>query len=127
MKRDKPSVRGWRRRMLSFRFAGKGLLLLMRSQPNFRFHLLAAAGVIGAGFYFHVERWEWVALLLTISSVLVAEALNSALEFLTDLVSPQYHPLAGKAKDAAAAAVLIAALLAMGVGLVIFIPYLWPA
>lgn len=125
MKQGKPSVRGWRRRVLSFHFAGKGLVLLIRSQPNFRFHLLAAAGVIGAGLYFRVEAWEWVALLLSISSVLVAEALNSALEFLTDLVSPEYNPLAGKAKDAAAGAVLIAALLAVGVGLVVFLPYLW--
>lgn len=101
--------------------------MLIRSQPNFRFHLLAAAGVVGAGLYFRIQAWEWAVLLLTISSVLVAEALNSALEFLTDLVSPEYHPTAGKVKDAAAGAVLIAAMLAVGIGLLVFLPYLWPA
>jgi diacylglycerol kinase len=67
---------------------------------------------------------EWVALVICIVLVLALEAVNTALEYLTDLVSPEYHPLAGKAKDVAAAAVLIAAIGAVWVGILIFMPYL---
>ena len=68
---------------------------------------------------------EWVAISICIALVLALEALNTALEYLTDLVSPEYHPLAGKAKDAAAAAVLLVALGAIVVGLIVFIPHLF--
>lgn len=78
--------------------------------------------VIGAGFYFDISSMEWVALVLCIALVFAMEAVNTALEYLTDLVSPGFHPLAGKAKDAAAAAVLLAAAGAVVVGLVIFLP-----
>jgi diacylglycerol kinase (ATP) len=65
---------------------------------------------------------EWVAICMAMSLVWITEAFNTALEFLTDLCSPEYHPLAGKAKDVAAAAVLIAALFALATGLIVFIP-----
>jgi diacylglycerol kinase len=111
-----------RRRADSFRFAFQGLADLLRSQPNARIHLGIALLALGAGFYFGLSRLEWVAIVLCITIVFALEAANTALEYLTDLVSPQYHPLAGKAKDAAAAAVLLAAAGAVAVGGIIFGP-----
>ncbi len=106
----------------SFRYAFHGLADLLRSQPNARIHLAMTIAVVLAGFYFSISRIEWVALVLCIALVFALEAVNTALEYLTDLVSPDFHPLAGKAKDAAAAAVLLAAAGAIVVGLIIFLP-----
>lgn len=110
------------KRANSFRYAFQGLADLLRSQPNARIHLAMTIAVIGAGFYFDISSMEWVALVLCIALVFAMEAVNTALEYLTDLVSPGFHPLAGKAKDAAAAAVLLAAAGAVVVGLIIFLP-----
>jgi len=86
--------------------------------------VLAAATLltIGAGLLFSLAAPEWCAVILAIALVWAAEGLNTALERLTDLVSPQFHPLAGKAKDIAAGAVLLAAIGAFCVGLVVFLP-----
>jgi len=73
--------------------------------------------------FFDVERWERVILFACITLVLAAEAFNTAIEFLTDLVSPDFHPLAKKTKDTAAAAVLICAIGAAIIGLIVFLPY----
>ena len=84
--------------------------------------LAAAALAVLAGLFFDISALEWVAVSLCIALVLALEALNTALEYLTDLVSPEHHPLAGKAKDAAAAAVLIGAAGAAITGFIIFLP-----
>ncbi len=114
-----------RKRISSFRYAFRGLSDLFRRQPNARIHLLAAVSVVALGIYCQISRMEWIALSICISLVLALEALNTALEYLTDLISPEFHPLAGKAKDVAAAAVLLAAAGAVVVGLLIFIPRLY--
>lgn len=111
-----------RRRIDSFRFAFQGLADLFRTQTNARIHLAAALLVLFLGVWLEVSRLEWLALTLSITLVLALEAVNTALEYLTDLVSPGQHPLAGKAKDVAAAAVLVAALGAAAVGGLIFLP-----
>ncbi len=113
-----------RKRLRSFGYAFRGIALLLLTQPNARIHLIATVGVILAGSYFKVTVTEWIALVLAMSLVWVAEALNTALEFLTDLVSPGHHDLAGKAKDIAAGAVLLAAVSAAVTGGIIFLPYL---
>ena len=113
-----------KKRLLGFRYAFRGIALLFATQANARIHLVAAFTVFAAGLFFQVSRTEWILLALSICLVLMAEALNTALEFLTDLVSPGYHELAGKAKDTAAGAVLICALGAAGVGIAIFAPRL---
>ncbi|MCB0637300.1 MAG: diacylglycerol kinase family protein [Lewinella sp.] len=110
------------RRIKSFGYAGKGLYTLFRTQPNAWIHLTAVAVVSGAGWWLGIERWEWIILVLCYTLVLMAEAFNTALEFLTDLASPEAHPLAGKTKDVAAAGVLIAALGAVVVAAFIFGP-----
>lgn len=111
-----------RKRVRSLKFAGQGLADLIRSQPNARIHLAAGIAVITAGYYYRISGTEWLAVILCISLVFAMEAINTALEYLTDLVSPEHHPLAGKAKDVAAAAVLISAIGAVIVALFVFGP-----
>lgn len=109
-----------RARIRSFGYALKGIRQVVASQPNARIHIAAAVAALGMGAYFGIERWEWCVVILCIGLVLAAEAFNTALEHLTDLVSPEHHPLAGKAKDAAAAAVLFCALAAAAAGVAVF-------
>lgn len=111
-------------RWRSFGYAFKGVATLFRTQAHAWLHLLAAILVITAGLYFGIKRWEWAILTGCITLVIAAEALNTAIEFLTDLVAPDYHPLAGKAKDTAAAAVLLCAIGAAVIGIIVFWPYL---
>jgi diacylglycerol kinase len=111
-----------KKRIASFRYAFNGIALLVKTQANARIHLLAAALVIVAAWYLEVSALEWAMLALTIGAVLAAEGFNTALEFLTDLVSPDYHELAGKTKDVAAGVVLITAFAAIAVAACIFGP-----
>ncbi len=113
-----------RQRWKSFGYAFKGIATLFRTQAHAWIHLLAAAVVLTAAVFFGLNKWEIVVLIACITLVLAAEAFNTAVEFLTDLVSPDIHPLAGKAKDTAAAAVLICAIGAALIGLLIFWPYI---
>lgn len=108
-----------------FRFAALGLAHLWRDQVNFRFHLGAAVLVVGLGIGLGIARADWLALAAAIGLVLVAEAMNSALEYLADASAPDWRPLVGKAKDTAAAGVLLAALTAAAIGLVVFVPPLF--
>jgi diacylglycerol kinase len=114
-----------KKRLNSFRYAFAGIADLVGSQPNAKIHLLAAVVVVCAGFYLEIDRMEWCLVALAIAFVLAAEAFNTALEHLTDLVSPSHHPLAGRAKDVAAAAVLLAAIGAATVGVLVFLPKIW--
>ncbi len=109
-------------RLRSFKYAFKGIASLWRWQPNMRVHLSLALIALLLGVYFSLSMAEWCFIALAIALVLAAEALNSALEYLTDLISPGQHELAGRAKDAAAAGVLFAAIGAAAVGIVIFLP-----
>lgn len=111
-----------RKRLLSFTFAFKGIKYLVKTQHNFRIHIVAAIGVIIAGFYFDISTIEWILICLTIGGVLTAEALNSAIELIVDKISPEFNKTAGLIKDVAAGAVLIFALVAAITGALIFIP-----
>lgn len=117
------AMSGLRKRLKSFRYAGRGLLLLTR-EPNARIHLVAATLVVATGLALGIRAADWAILTLCIGLVLAAEGLNTALERLVDLASPDWHPLARDAKDLAAGAVLITAVAAAIVGLLIFAPYL---
>lgn len=110
------------KRAASFLYALNGLKDLFRSQPNARIHLVATALVMWAGWYFKIERFEWIAVGICVLVVLALEAVNTAIEYLTDLISPEIQPLAGKAKDVAAAAVLLAAVGSVGIAAMIFLP-----
>jgi diacylglycerol kinase len=106
----------------SFRYAFQGIGDLFRTQPNSQVHALVSLLVIAAGFFFKIDRTEWLIIVVCIVLVISLEAMNTAIVYLTDLVSPDYHPLAGRTKDVAAGAVLIAAMGTIIVGLLIFLP-----
>jgi diacylglycerol kinase (ATP) len=93
------------------------------SQHNAWVHAAATLLVVAGGLTLDVSRVEWMLLILAMVSVWTAEALNTALEFLCDVASPDFHPLVEKAKDVAAGAVLICALGAAIVGALVFCPY----
>ncbi|WP_029275753.1 diacylglycerol kinase family protein [Pedobacter borealis] len=112
-------------RIRSFKYAFNGLKLFFVNDHNGRVHLFAAIIAIGLSFYLKISNLEWIAILSVISAVFVAEILNSALEKLADVVSPDYHPKIKVIKDLAAAAVLVAAFLSVVVGAIIFIPKLF--
>jgi diacylglycerol kinase len=111
-------------RLRSFGHAFRGLRTLLIEQHNARIHLAATLVVLVAGFYFEVSRGDWLVLLLTIALVWLGEALNSALEYLCDAAVPERHPLIGKAKDVAAAGVLLCATIAVMIAALVFLPYL---
>jgi len=111
-----------KKRIDSFRFAFKGLADLFISQPNARIHGIVAVIALILGGILGLSKIEWCLIILSIFAVLSAEAFNTALEYLTDLVSPEYHILAGKTKDVAAAGVLLTAIGAFIIGVVIYAP-----
>ena len=96
---------------------------MIASQHNAWIHAAATIVVVAAGFYFHLTRSDWCWIILAMISVWTAEALNTAFEFLTDVASPAFHPLAAKAKDVAAGAVLISAIGSVFLGIIIFGPH----
>ena len=106
----------------SLLYACRGLRIHLATQPNARLHLMATVAVCAAGFWWKIAALEWCALVAAIGLVWTAEALNTALEFYTDLASPGFHPLAGKAKDVAAGAVLAASVTSATIGAIIFVP-----
>jgi diacylglycerol kinase len=108
-------------RIRSFGYAIKGIVTLIGTQPHARLHLLATVIVTGAGICFHLRRWEWVAILLCIGMVWMAEALNTAIEFLADEVTLERRDRIGKAKDVAAGGVLIVAIISVAVAALVFL------
>src|SRR6195256_1336032 len=110
-------------RIRSFKCAFRGLWVMIASQHNAGIHAAATIVVVIVSFYFHLSRAEWCWIILAVISVWTAEALNTAFEFLTDVASPEFHPLAEKAKDVAAGAVLITAIGSVLIGMVIFGPH----
>lgn len=111
-----------KKRLKSFKFAFNGIYMLIKHEHNAWIHCFAAICVISAGFHYGISSHEWVAVIFAIGSVLAAEAVNSSIEALADLVSPQYNEAIKKTKDMAAGAVLIIAIAAAAVGLIIFVP-----
>ena len=109
----------------SFGYAFKGIARTIRTERNMQIHCCAAVLVVLFGALLHISRTEWMICLLLFGLVMGLELVNTAIEAVVDLVSPEKHPLAEKAKDAAAGAVLAAAIMAAVIGLGIFIPKLW--
>ncbi len=109
-------------RFKSFYFAFQGLKVFFKTQHNSWIHAVAALVVIFLGFILKVDITEWCWLVTVISMVFITELLNTAIEFLCDFVSPGIHPQIKKIKDISAAAVLIAAIAAVVVGVIIFLP-----
>lgn len=117
------SIKG--KRALSFKYAFEGLVTAFKDQPNLKLHFIAAGAVIFLGFFLGITEFEWLALTLTIGFVIALELTNTAIEEVVDSFTDQVHPAAKKAKDVAAAAVLVGAITAFIVGVIIFLPYLY--
>ncbi len=111
-----------RDRLRSFTFAFSGLKILLKTQHNSWIHLALTGVVLAACVLLRISPIEWCLLTLAMASVWITETLNTAIEFLTDLASPEFHPIAGQVKDLAAAAVLISAIGAAIVGVIVFLP-----
>lgn len=110
-------------RIRSFRHAIDGIALMLRSQHNAWLHAIASITVLIFGMLCHLKARGFCWLVIAIMAVWTAEALNTALEFLADVASPEFHPLAKKAKDVAAGAVLISAAGSVVIALLIFGPH----
>ncbi len=109
-------------RISSFKYALQGLAYLLKTQTNAQIHVFATFCVAIVGCFSHISTIEWCILAGMIGLVISMETMNTALETIVDLVSPEHNRLAGIAKDVAAAAVLVAAMAAVVVGLLIFVP-----
>jgi len=120
-----PSPRRARNFWQNLGFAINGVTYTFRSQRNARIHAIIAGVVIIFGLALGINRVEWAVVACLIALVIALEVLNTAIEALVDLVSPAFHPRAKIAKDTAAAAVLLAALGSVAVGMIIFLPRLW--
>lgn len=114
-----------RKMIRSFSYAFEGIVALFRYENNARFHLIAAFGVVLLGIVLGLERFEWALVAIVIGAVWAAEAFNTAIEKLCDLVSPDYHPQIKAAKDLAAAGVMITSVVAVVVGAIVFGGKLW--
>lgn len=108
--------------LISLSHAFRGLRSAFQSERNLRIHIVCLFAVMAAGMALQVSIGEWVALALVCGLVITSELINTAIETVVDLASPDRDPLAGRAKDVSAAAVLIAAIAAILVGLLIFTP-----
>lgn len=111
-------------RIQSFKYAFSGLSLMLKSQHNAWLHAVATFCVVILGLVCGLSSGEWCWLVLAIMAVWTAEALNTALEFLADVTSPEFHPLIKKAKDVAAGAVLLSALGSVIIALLVLGPRL---
>jgi len=112
-------------RIQAFGYAFRGWWYVIRTQRNAWIHALVTSAVIFLAAWLELPARDWAVLFVTIALVWTAEFLNSALEAVVDLASPQHHPLAKVGKDVGAAAVLIAALTSILVGLLLLGPPLW--
>lgn len=112
----------FRKRIKSFKFAFNGIRLLITKEHNAWIHCFATACVLIAGALLGLSRMEWVAVVIVIGAVFAAEAVNSSIEALADLVSPEYNEAIKRTKDLAAGAVLLIAIAAAITGSIIFIP-----
>ena len=106
----------------SFQHAFAGMWFAVRTQRNARIHATIAILVVFLGLFLELELVQWAIIVLTTGFVFVSELFNTAIESVIDLVTEEYHPLAKQAKDVAAAAVLISAIVAVAVGILILGP-----
>ncbi|HEY1294932.1 MAG TPA: diacylglycerol kinase family protein [Chloroflexota bacterium] len=113
-----------RRVVRSFGYALEGVSVMLRTQPNFLVHVTAAIAAIVLGIFVHLSPAELAIIVLTIALVMIVECLNTVLETVCDLVSPEYHPLVKRAKDISAAAVLIGATASVIIAVLLFAPHL---
>lgn len=113
------------RRVRSFQYAFEGWWYVLRTQRNAWIHALISIAVFALCLWLQIETYEWAIIIVTVMVVWMAEFMNTAIEAVIDMASPDFHPLAKVAKDVAAACVLVGALGSVVVGLLILGPPLW--
>lgn len=114
-----------KKRIKSFVYAGRGIRLVFGSEPNMQIHFMIAVLVVLFGFFFRITETEWIVCLLCFGLVFTSEMINTAIENIVDLASPGHNKLAANAKDIAAGAVFVSALISAVIGLLIFVPKAW--
>lgn len=119
---DKKKVRGIKRLINSFKYSFSGLKYAYIKEQNMTVHIIVTGIVIICGIYFNISNIEWLFIMLLIGLVLATELINTSIEATIDLLSPNFNPLAKIAKDTAAAAVFIFALISFIGGIIIFLP-----
>ncbi|WP_105956101.1 diacylglycerol kinase family protein [Apilactobacillus quenuiae] len=121
--KDKKQIHKNKHFIVSFLHALNGILILIKDERNFRFHLFSSLIVIIISFCLHIDLNEWLWILLALFLVILSETVNTIVETVVDLfVGDKYNNLAKKAKDVAAGSVLIASLFSILIGLIIFLP-----
>jgi diacylglycerol kinase len=115
----------WAKFIAGFGYAFSGLRYALRTQRNARVHAFIAALAILLAILLRISSVEFALVFVAISSVFIAEMFNTVFELCVDLASPEYHPLAKIAKDVAAGAVLLNAILAIVIALFVYVPHLW--
>lgn len=106
----------------SFKFAFKGIGSCIRSERNMKIHFTMMILVVLFGIILNISMWEWITCFILFGLVISLEMVNTAIEIVVDLVSPTFNERAGRAKDIAAGAVLVNAIVAFIIGLIIFLP-----
>ncbi len=119
-------VRDFRLKRLpaSFKYAARGVWHVLRTEQNLQIHFLTTLLVVALALWLHVSLIELAILVLTVGFVLASEILNSVIEDFLDVIHPRHHPSVGRIKDVLAGSVLLSALVAVVVGLLIFVPHL---
>ena len=120
-----PQRKGLAKFMAGFVFAFSGLWHAIRTQVNMKVHITIAIIAIALGIVLHISAIEFALIFVAIAGVLITEMFNTVIELCVDLASPSYHPLAKTAKDVAAGAVLLSAIMAIIIALFVFGPHLW--
>ena len=115
----------WAKFIAGFGYAFSGLWYALRTQINMPVHLALAILAIVLGIILRISAVEFALVFVAIGIVLVAELFNTVIELTVDLASPEIHPLAKRAKDVAAGAVLLSAMLAIVIALFVYLPHLW--
>ncbi len=119
---EQPKTSYLRRRLLSFKYAFSGIAAFVYTEPHARIHALATVLVIILGIYCRLTGPQWIAIAIVSGMVWISEMLNTIIEKIMDHLSPDYHPRVKWIKDVAAGAVLVAAIVALVTGAVIFLP-----
>lgn len=123
--KNKRKQYGFKRFLNSFKYAANGFKYAYQNEQNLIIHICVTIVTVLAGFIFRLNNIEWLFVLIMIGLVFCAELINTSIEAVVDLVSPEKHPLAKIAKDTASGAVLSLAVVAFIGGLCIFIPKIW--
>ncbi|RAK22431.1 undecaprenol kinase [Anoxybacillus vitaminiphilus] len=116
-------MKEWKRLLKSFSFAWEGIVFTFKNEKNMKIHCAVALFVCMTAWLFGLSKTEWFIILIAIGVVLSLEMMNTAIERVVDFVAPEFHPLAKIAKDVAAGAVFVFAIISAIIGAIIFFPH----